>query len=395
MSRVRKTSRGLGGALLIVAVVGLSGCAGFGEKISTGFGLFGEDRGEKPAPLTNFTPSVAIRTLWHERVGAARDYLFTPAVVRDAIYAAGYDGRIVRVDAATGRALWRVDTGRKLSGGVGADENLVVVGTAKGEVLAYDPSGRPLWEAQVTSEVLAAPGAADGIVVVRTGDGRIFGLDAKDGKRKWVYQRAMPSLSLRSHAGVTIARGAVFAGFAGGKLVALNLANGNVGWEATVAQPRGATELERIADITSLPAVDGDQVCAVAYQGRVACFDIATGNNLWARELSSVSGLAMDERYLYVSDAGGAVHALDRARGASVWKQDKLLARHTGAPLPLGRYIAVADVEGYVHLLSRDDGSFAARAATDGSWIAAQPVLLNRGFLVQTRNGGLYALALD
>ena len=91
----------------------------------------------------------------------------------------------------------------------------------------------------------------------------------------------------------------------------------------------------------------------------------------------------------------GAIHALDKNSGASLWKQDKLLARQATAPLALGRYIAVADVQGYVHLLAREDGSFAARIATDGSQIGAPPVALNRGFLVQTRNGGLYALTVQ
>ena len=79
----------------------------------------------------------------------------------------------------------------------------------------------------------------------------------------------------------------VFAGFPGGKLVAINLSNGSVGWEAVVSRPRGATELERITDITSLPVADEYQICAVAFQGRVACFEIASGN-LWARDASAM-----------------------------------------------------------------------------------------------------------
>ena len=108
-------------------------------------------------------------------------------------------------------------------------------------------------------------------MVVRAGDGRIFGLDAPTGKRKWVYQGATPSLTLRNFAGVLIARGTVYAGFAGGKLIAINLTNGSVTWEAVVSRPRGATELERVTDVASLPVINEQQVCAVAYQGRVAC----------------------------------------------------------------------------------------------------------------------------
>lgn len=383
--------------LLVLAIIfQLAGCSGMGEKVSTGFGLWGgKDAGEKPAALVEFKPSAELRSSWQERVGGAGDTVLFPAVVSDSVYAAGMDGKIARFSAETGKQQWNADSGRKISGGVGADSGLVAVGTAKGEVLAFDAKGQPLWQVRLSSEILSAPQVANDIVVVRTGDGRIFGLDARDGKRKWVYQRAMPALALRSNAGVVVAHGAVFAGFAGGKLVALNLATGNMGWEATVALPRGATELERVTDVSSLPVVDDRMICATAYQGRTACFDIASGNLLWARDVSSSAGLAMDDRTVYVSDTRGAIHALDKNSGASLWKQDKLLARQATAPLALGRYIAVADVQGYVHLLAREDGSFAARIATDGSQIGAPPVALSRGFLVQTRNGGLYALTIQ
>jgi len=375
-------------ALLLITQ--LSGCASWFE------GWFGgQDNSVKPAPLVIFQPSANLKQIWRESVGKAGDYVFTPAIMKGYVYAAGNDGYIVSFDAESGKQKWRIDSGKKLSAGVGAGDGMVIVGTSKGEVLAFDAEGKSLWKSQVSSEVLSAPQTEDGIVVVRTGDGRIFGLDARDGSRKWVYQRATPALTVRSNAGVLVTRGAVFAGFAGGKLVALSLANGNVGWESTVALPRGATELERIADITSLPVMDGREICAVAYQGRVACFDVQSGNLVWSRDISSIAGMTLDQRYVYVSDDKGAIIALDKASGSSVWKQDKLFARKISAPVAQRGYVAVADLEGYVHLLSREDGAFAARLATDGSPVRAQPLSLEDGFLVQTRNGGLYALTVQ
>ncbi len=175
--------------------------------------------------------------------------------------------------------------------------------------------------------------------------------------------------------------------------MALN--NGGVRWEAAVALPRGATELERVADVVGLPWVSEREVCAVAYQGRLACFDAANGQPLWSRAISSVSGLGADSRYVFVSDDRGAVHALDRTNGTSFWKQDRLARRHLTAPLPLGREIALGDAEGYVHLLSRDSGEFIGRATTDGSPIIAPLAQMAGGFLVQTRGANLYAIAVQ
>ena len=100
----------------------------------------------------------------------------------------------------------------------------------------------------------------------------------------WPTARASGSTSAprrRSSCATTPAassrRGGLFAGTAGGHLLALDVVTGIVGWDATVANPKGATELERIADVTGLPLVLERDVCAVAYQGRVACFDLARG----------------------------------------------------------------------------------------------------------------------
>ena len=202
-------------------------------------------------------------------------------------------------------------------------------------------------------------------------------------------------MSLRSNVGVTLAPGGVLAGFPGGKLVVIATNNGAEIWEATVALPKGATELERVADITSAPVVQDREVCAVAFQGRVSCFELASGNAMWSRDISSISGLDMDGRAVYVSSENGAVLAFDRSTGASLWKQDKLLNRGLSRPIVQGNNVAVGDFQGYVHVLRTEDGAFAGRIQTDGSAIAAEPRHIPGGLLVQTRNGGLHALSAE
>jgi outer membrane protein assembly factor BamB len=378
-------------ALVALLPVAAGGCA-VGDYYDQ---WFGSGPALKPAELVAIKPTAAARVLWQGNAGSAEKYVFTPAVEAGAVYAAGAAGQIARFDAASGKLLARVDGKHRLSGGVGSDGRLILVGTAKGEVLAFDHSGKQLWKTQLTGEVLSAPQTGQGIVVVRSGDGRIYGLDAATGVRKWIYQRTLPALTVRTHVGVVLHRGAVFAGFPGGRLVALALGSGNVGWEATVALPKGATELDRVADISSLPVLDDRQSCAAAFQGRVACFDLVKGAPLWARDISSIAGIAMDGLNVYVSDDKSAVVAFEKNTGASQWKQDKLHGRRISGPVVAGKYIAVGDYQGYVHFLSRDDGSFAARIATDGSAIIAQPVAIDDGILVQTRNGGVFAITVQ
>ncbi len=327
---------------------------------------------------------------WRSSLGDSEIAVFSLAFYNDALYAADEDGELTRFDSANGEQEWRNKTKQQFSGGVGVGDGMVLVGTFKGEVFAYNESGHALWKAQVTSEILSPPQADSGIVVVRTVDGRIFGLDTVDGSRKWIYQGATPSLTVRSAAGVTISHGGVFAGFAGGKMAAMSLFNGNIGWEVAVSQPRGVTELERMTDITSSPVIDERIVCAVAYQGRVACFDINDGVQLWARDSSSNAGLAMDNDYIYVSEEDGVVAAYDKISGAGMWKQSRLGSKNLSAPLVSGHYVVVGDDQGFVSLLRNYDGVVLARAATDGSPILTAPKSMPDGFAVQTFDGGVY-----
>jgi outer membrane protein assembly factor BamB len=344
--------------------------------------------GPKLGPLPDYDPKTTPRLNWQVAVGG-KSSGFAPAVRSDAVYAAGDDGTLVRVDPATGAQRWRSNAGTALSAGVGADATVVVVGTDKGEVLAFDTSGKPLWQTKVSSEVSGPPQPADATIIVWSIDGKIFGLTPADGSRKWVYQRVIPPLTVRRFAGGIVTRGGLFTGTAGGKLLAMDVATGSLAWEGNVSTPKGATELERIADVTSLPVVDERQVCAVAYQGRIACFDPQRGTLAWSRDFGSLGGLALDNRYLYITDDKGAIQALDKTTGSSIWKQDKLAARLASGPVVVGDYLAVVDGGGYLHLLDRNDGNLVGRLATDGKAALAQPVAQGDAVVWQSAGGNL------
>lgn len=375
---------------MVGAAIALSGCSFF-DAINP---FSSSDEMPKLQPLATTSASASARILWQEGVGKAGLYTFTPAVVGTTVYAAAANGDIMRIDS--GRKVWEIDVDEPLSGGVGADDRLVVVGTRKGEILAFATADGALqWKARATSEMLAPPALGNDVVVARTADNRLTAYDAATGKRKWVYQRPMPALALRSTTGPIIDEGHVFAGFPGGKLVAINSSNGAAVWEGTVAVPRGVTELDRIADITSPPVIVNDTICAVAFQGRLACFELRGGSQIWARDVSSAVGLTIDGRHLYVTDDKDAVHALDLSSGASLWKQDKLAKRRVSGPIVQSGKVAVADGQGIVHFLSQDDGAFVARVPTDGSPILARPQALGANLVVQTNRGGVFAIGAE
>jgi len=377
--------------LIAVLAISLSGCSWFSGWFGSGAPVI------KPAELVDFKASVGLVRAWDARVGAAGPYVFSPGTDGQAVYAAGSDGRVVKLDLPSGREVWRIDAGRAISAGVGVGEDLVLVGTPKGELLAFKAAdGSPAWTAKLSGELLTPPEIADGAVAARSNDGRIALLEAATGKVRWTYSRTLPALTLREQSHVALDSNAVYAGHAGGKLSALALNNGAPQWEVNVALPRGATELERIADVAGTLALDDRLVCASAYQGRVACFDRTSGNALWTREFSGLGGVDMDQRLVYAVNEGDTVSAFDKARGTNPWKQEKLSHRKLSSPVAVAdRFVAVGDYQGHVHLLNTEDGAFAARAATDGSAIRGVMLRLKSGLVAQTANGGVYAFRIQ
>jgi outer membrane protein assembly factor BamB len=373
--------------IAIGLVLALSGCSTVG-------GWFGAGSAKaKPAELVEFKPTASLTEAWKAETGDADGYLFHPQVEGDDVLAAG-GSRVVRIAVQSGKTVWNIETGVKLSAGAGVGQGLVLAGSSRGELLALDlASGKMRWKVTLSSEVTGQLLVVNDMVIARTGDGSVHGLAVADGSSKWLYTRNLPSLSLRGSGGMVARDNVLYAGFPGGKLVALNPANGAQLWEATVALPHGATELERVTDVMGNPVVDAHQICAVAYQGRVACFDRQNGTPLWARDTSSDSGLAMDERNVYVTDDKDAVTAYDKMSGRAVWRQDKLARRQVTAPLSLGIWVVVADAEGYLHVLSADDGSFVARAKV-GDAVRTAPVDIGPGFAVQTVKGSVVAFRI-
>lgn len=376
--------------LALFVVVLLSGCAQLNPL------NWFSSSGPKPVELQEFKPTLSVRQQWSVSIGKAGGFAFQPALVDGQVYAAAADGTLTRVDLSNGRVVWRVEAKSKLSAGVGSDGKVLAVGNLNGDVLVFDAeNGNPRWQARVSSEIIAPPVVAADLVLVRSVDGRITALDSSTGKRRWIYQRPLPVLTLRTGGGMYVTSTTAYAGFPGGKLLALSVVDGAPRWEATVANPKGVTELERIADVTGTPQVQGKDVCAASYQGRVACFDINSGELRWSREVSSANGLELDLRYVFVADEVGQVFTYARQAGSSVWRQEKLGYRALTQPLSSDRSVVVGDVEGVVHWLSREEGAFIARARTDGTPILAAPRLLPKGVLIQTTGGTLVAFSYE
>ncbi|TAG47310.1 MAG: outer membrane protein assembly factor BamB [Betaproteobacteria bacterium] len=368
-----------------IAALGLTGC---------GTTSWFSNSTPKPA-LPAVSGGATLLTAWSSSLGGKLESSLQATSENGRVFAAHSDGSVLVIDEKTGAITNRFSLpagAGRISGGVAVGGGLVVVSSNKAEVYAFDAAGALKWKTRVATESIAPAAITDGVVIVSTLDGNIVGLDAKDGARKWIVQRNIPALTVRASAVPVAVRGGVFVGTPAGRLIALDALTGTIGWEATVANPRGTSELERLIDVAGRTSVDTQRACAAAYQGRVACFDLLRGTTLWSREVSSLTGTLMDNRHVYATDEKGVVHALDRSTGGTVWKQDVLAGRQATGVAFIGDHYGVQDIEGNLHLLDKSTGKIVARGL-GASFIAAGGLTqAGDGALLTTRAGQLVLL---
>lgn len=367
--------------------------------VSTLIGLFviagcaSDTPHREPTPLTNFTPRIMVKPVWSANIGSSDSYALEPISIGNHIIAASVNGQITQIDSETGKIQWKVKVDEEISSGLGANDSIIVVTTTKGNVLAFTSAGKALWQQNINGQALAAPFITEKLVLVRTLDNRIYAFDATNGKQRWLYQRTPSPLVLRAPLGMVASENALVAGFPGGKLGLINLENGAILWEGSLALGKGASEIERLVDITGRPAVRDRYVCAAAYQGRIGCFDLATGGLAWSTEFSGTTGVVMDHQAIYAIDSKSIVSGFDMQTGKLLWSNKQLQWRDLGVPKLIGSALVVGDAKGEIYFVSTLDGSLLANLKTDGSSITVAPIISGHNLVVQTKDGRLYAFS--
>jgi len=368
----------------------MSGCSWFGGD--------DDDAAIMPAELVKFKQEVSIERQWSASVGSGnQDYRnsLRPTADGKNIFVADHEGTVSALNISNGKKVWQTELEVSVSGGVGYGAGKVMVGTIEGLVYALDAeTGSVLWTGQVSSEVISSPKSNGEIVAVQTVDDRLFALDAATGEEIWQHDGDAPILSVRGTSESVVTGNMVLTGFDTGKLVAFNPDNGSLIWESRLAVPKGRTELERMVDIDGEPLLVGDVIYAVTYQGRLGALSRGTGRSLWFQDSSSHHAPAYGQEQVYVTEDEDAVRAFKAGSGQPVWSNDQLFLRQLTGPATLAGTIAVADAEGYLHLLDPVDGHFVGRIKVDGSGVSAPMLTLGESLIVQANNGSITAYRL-
>ncbi len=369
----------------------LSGCSWFGGD---------DDEAEiQPAELVEFEQEATITKQWSANIGADNKDFWNslrPAASTELVFAADHEGKITAIDLATGERRWSTELEQLVSGGVGYGSGLVMVGTIEGQVYALNADdGAIVWTSTVSSEILSSPQSNGQVVVVQTIDNKLFALNAADGSAIWQHEDDAPLLSVRGTSTPVVTEKMVLTGFDSGKLIAFNPENGSLIWEARMALPKGRTDLERMVDLDGSPLLAGDVIYAVTYQGRLGAISRGTGRSLWFQDSNSYQTPAQSLDQVYVSEADSTVRSFRAGSGQVIWSNEDLFLRRVTSPAKLGGTIAVADAEGYLHLLDPLDGHFVARTKVHSSGVSAPMLTVGDSLIVQANNGSLNAFKIQ
>jgi len=342
----------------------------------------------KPEPLAPLTPKIAGRVAWNQRIEGVQ-FPLAVTVVKGQFVVAGNDGTVLALDAESGREVWRGTAAAKLSAGVGSDGRFAAVVTRDGELVVLE-QGVVKWRKAMGTRVSTAPLVAGERVFVLGVDRSVQAFDAIDGRKLWVLARQGDPLTLAQSGVLSAFKDTLIVGL-GPRIAGVDPLRGQVRWEVVIGSPRGANEIERLADLVGPSVRVGDVICARSFQAAVGCADAQKGTAVWSKNVGGTDAIAADAEYVFGGDASDRITAW-KSNGDVAWTSDKLLYRGLSAPLSAGKTVVFGDGDGTVHFLARETGEPLLRLSTDGSAIVAQPVVSGTTMLVVTRNGGLYAL---
>ncbi len=361
---------------------------------------------EQPAKLAPIRSSLRVQHLWSANVLGG--WFGQRAISRlrlglglaadgSRVYASGHRGEIAAFDLRTGRRLWSTNTRLPLGGGPAVRGNLVVAGATDGHVVALNAAtGKTLWTMLINGAVISAPAISDNVVAVRSVDGRLRGLSPTDGHELWEASQDVPQLSLRGTSTPVIVGDLILCGFDDGRVLAVNAADGSQVWLATVSQPHGRTDIERLADVDGPVDVAGSDVYTVGYHGNVTMLGLKNGQTWWAHKASSYRGLALgDGGSVYMSTADGHIEKLDRANGSVIWSQPALRYRGLTTVAVGDDAVVTADFQGYLHFLDKNTGAFIARVRAGKVRISNPPIAEGNEVVVINDEGRISAYRMS
>lgn len=316
-------------------------------------------------------------------------------------------GTVHAIDATTGAPLWRKrynvsgdGAGAEFGGGVSYNSGRVYLTTGVGEVAALDANtGDEIWRVKPAGPLRGSPTLAFNAVFVMTQNNEIYALDINDGAVQWFESGAVGSASVFGVAAPAAAQGTVIAGYSSGELAAYRYENGRQLWGDALARTSVSTSVGTITDIDADPIIDQGRVYALGQGGRMAAYELVTGQRIWELNLGGISTPAVAGEWIFTLTSDNQLLAIQRSTGKVKWIvdlpgfrniEDKKDPIYWTGPVLAGDRLWLANSEGQIGYASVADGSLAYLTDLDPQ-ISLPPIVANNTLYVLDDSGTIRA----
>jgi outer membrane protein assembly factor BamB len=322
---------------------------------------------------------------------------FLPIIDKDnTIYAADVKGGIVKLDSTDGTVIDKFNIDDDLISGMALSSDMLYVTTKKAKLLAISKFKHQIeWSVQLSTLAIEPPQYAQNKVIVKTNDAIVSCYDAQTGSLMWVFQRQSPILTIRTNNTMELNTGGdvMLLGENSGKVAIINLNNGLPLFEVQISIPNGATDIDKINDVTSRPILIDKIMCAATYNGKLSCIDAVTSNLLWSEPFNSYIQIISDKENLYAVNNEGVIFAFDLNTGIKRWSSDDLKYRKLFSPSIIGDFFIVGDVDGNIYAINKFTGNVIDVIDTSLIGGLSYPINNNYRTIYQATNGiiaGIY-----
>jgi outer membrane protein assembly factor BamB len=232
-----------------------------------------------------------------------------------------------------------------------------------------------------------------------TQNNQIHALSAEDGKTLWDESGSLGQAGVFGVAAPAAGQGTVIAGYSSGELVAYRYENGRTLWSDALARTSISTAVGILTDIDADPIIDRGRVYALGQGGRMAAYELVTGQRIWELNLAGISTPAVAGEWIFTLTDDARLLCIARSTGKVRWvtqlmrfkneKKKKNPVFWTG-PVLAGNRLWIANTEGLIATASVADGSVAnVTELSDG--VSLAPVVANNTLYVLDDGGRITA----
>lgn len=321
-----------------------------------------------PAQLTNAWTAQIAGSTQSARLASA------PVVDKGRLYAIDINATVHAFDAKTGAKVWSSSLtteggdGRSslFGGGVSVEGDRVYATNGVGDVAALSTTnGGVIWKKRPAGPLRGAPTIFAGQIFVMTQDNQLISLRAPDGEVEWQETASAEAGSIFGVAAPAAGQGTVIAGFSSGELNAYRYENGRNLWSDALSRTSMSTSVSTLVDVDANPVIDRGRVFAVGQGGRMASYELLTGQRVWELNIAGVSTPWVAGDWVFVVTDDARLLCLDRMTGKIRWisqlphyrdEEDKKNPYRWTGPVLAGNRLFLVSAAGAVAIVSPTTG---------------------------------------